>query len=88
MEVDKTDVGDEDHAREEAAFWMASRGCIRVQGWGVQGWCVRRAGCAERACQSSAFFFWVVGSRHWLWGLAGPGAMCRSVPRDQKDRQP
>ena len=43
VEVDKTDVTDEDHAREDAAFWMASRGCIRVQGWGVQGWCVRNA---------------------------------------------
>ena len=30
VEVDKTDVGDEDHAREDAAFWMASRGCIHV----------------------------------------------------------
>ena len=46
VEVDKTDVGDEDHAREDAAFWMASRGCIHVQGWSVQGWCVCKDGCA------------------------------------------
>ena len=43
MEVDKTDVGDEDHAREDAAFWMASRGCIPVQSW------VCRAGVYAKA---------------------------------------
>lgn len=76
MEVDKTDVVDEDHAREDEAFWTVSRGCIHVQGCCVQGWCTHRFRCVRRASHSSAPFLQMSWSRHWLWGT---GWCCDNV---------